>query len=156
MMGPATGPMKVAAEKTPRAKPLSTGPQKSANVPPTTAKGEDPKNPPKNLANMIVSTFDATATGIWKIAAAIKPMKTGTRRPYLNELIKSDHLVEMLSTTYSSETGPHTIGPPANPRTYRLVPSTMTSSDTWNLAAVTTVAVLKTLLEKVKQKVMAE
>ena len=69
--------------------------------------------------------------------------------------------------------GPHTIGPKAKPydcqskqtmdgyrgsgrltRTKREVPRIMTSSPTWNCAAVTCVAVLKTELPKVIQKVI--
>ena len=57
---------------------------------------------------------------------------------------------------YSSENGPHTTGPSAKPSTNRLVPRTMTSSPTPNSAAVARVAVLKTLLAKVTQKVRVD
>ena len=62
-IGPATGPMKVAPEKRPSAKSLSTGPQKSANVPPMIVNGEHPNSPAKNRDTMIFSMFWATATG---------------------------------------------------------------------------------------------
>jgi hypothetical protein len=68
MIGPAIGPMKVAAAKTQTAMPLSTGPKKSASAPPTIARGAEAKAPPKNRQSIIVYKFDATATGIWKMA----------------------------------------------------------------------------------------
>jgi len=68
MIGPAIGPMNVAAAKTHTAIPLSTGPKKSARVPPTIARGAEAKTPPKNRHSMIVYRFCATATGIWKMA----------------------------------------------------------------------------------------
>ena len=57
---------------------------------------------------------------------------------------------------YSSDNGPQIIGPMANPRTKREVPSVITSADTPNNFAVAMVAVLKTLLAKVIQIVRAE
>jgi hypothetical protein len=68
MIGPAIGPMNVAAAKTQTAMPLSTGPKKSARAPPTIARGADAKAPPKNRHSIIVYKFCATATGIWKMA----------------------------------------------------------------------------------------
>ena len=68
MMGPAMGPIKVAAAKTQTATPRSTGPQKSASAPPTMANGAEAKAPPKKRHSMMVYRFCATATGIWKIA----------------------------------------------------------------------------------------
>ena len=80
-IGPATGPMNVAPENRPRAKPLCTGSQKSASVPPMMAKADEPKRPPKKRLSIMVSTFWATATGIWKTAKPKKPKKRGGLRP---------------------------------------------------------------------------
>jgi hypothetical protein len=102
---------------------------------------------------MIVSMFCATATGIWKMASRVNPVNRGIFLPN------------------SSENGPHKAGPKANPylssvfaindgsnkgptRTNKLVPSRATSSETLNSLAMTKVAVLKTELEKVMQRVM--
>jgi hypothetical protein len=53
----------------------------SASAPPTTARGEDAANPARKRPNMIVSTFEATATGIWKMAKQTYPANRGSRRP---------------------------------------------------------------------------
>lgn len=68
MMGPSVGPMKVAAEKRHAATPRSIGSKKSANAPPTTARGAEAKKPPKKRQTKMVCKFVATATGIWKMA----------------------------------------------------------------------------------------
>jgi len=47
IIGPAMGPMKVAAAKIHIAYALSTGPKKSTNDPPTMARGAQAKAPPK-------------------------------------------------------------------------------------------------------------
>ena len=154
MIGPATGPMNVAPAKRPRANPRSTGPQKSARAPPMMARGAEPNVPAKKRASIMVSTLVATATGIWKMAKTKKAMKRGGLRPY------------------SSERGPQMTGPTAKPcywsehdegidygshaRTKRLVPRVMTSIDTPNSSDVAVVAVLNTLLAKVRQKVTPE
>ena len=65
---PATGPEKAAAAKTQTPYALSIGFQISARAPPMTASGDEAAKPPKNLPSIIVSTFRARATGIWKIA----------------------------------------------------------------------------------------
>lgn len=81
MTGPAMGPTNVAAAKTHVATPLSTGCQKSAKVPPTIARGAEPKTPPKNRQSMMVYRFWATATPIWKIPNTKKPKNRGVFRP---------------------------------------------------------------------------
>lgn len=85
MMGPATGPMKVAPAKTQTATPLSTGFQKSAMAPPTIPKGAEAKQPPKKRQTMMVARFWATATGIWNIANMAYPKKRGRFRPNASE-----------------------------------------------------------------------
>ena len=80
-IGPATGPIKVAAANMATATPLSTGPQKSARAPPTIASGAQPNTPPKKRVIMMVSTFVATATGICKMPITIYPVNSGIVRP---------------------------------------------------------------------------
>lgn len=85
MIGPAMGPMNVALAKTQIATPLSTGPKKSASVPPTIPRGADAKQPPKKRHIMIVYRFWETAMGIWKIAKHKYPKNNGIFRPSISE-----------------------------------------------------------------------
>lgn len=133
---PMIGPTKVAATNNAIAIPRSTGPHMSANAPAQIAKGPTPKNPPQNLQIMMVSTFCATATGIWKIAKPVNAMHRGVMRPK------------------SSDNGPHTIGPTPNPSTKSEVPSVATSVLTPNSAEIDVVALLSTLDANVTTQVM--
>lgn len=85
MIGPATGPINVAAANTATATPRSTGSQKSAKAPPTIANGAEAKHPPKKRQIMMVSKFCATATGIWNMANTVYPKKRGRFRPKASE-----------------------------------------------------------------------
>jgi hypothetical protein len=85
IIGPATGPINVAAANTHTATPRSTGSQKSARAPPTMATGADAKQPPKKRQSIIVSKFRATATGIWNMANTAYPKNRGRFRPKASE-----------------------------------------------------------------------
>jgi hypothetical protein len=85
MIGPAAGPINVAAENTQMATPRSTGSQKSAIAPPTIAKGAEAKQPLKKRQSIMVSKFCATATGIWNMANTTYPKKRGRFRPKASE-----------------------------------------------------------------------
>ena len=83
--------------------------QISANTAGTIAIGEAEKKPAKNLVNIKVWTSLLVAAATAKMEYPNMPMQIG-------------HLLPM-----SSLAGAHTVGPEANPRTYRVTPRTATS-----------------------------
>lgn len=75
------GPMKTVAEKTATASPRRRLLNMSEKIAATTARGQDPKRPPKNRHIMIVCRSLATATAMEKMPNPKDPTKMGSRRP---------------------------------------------------------------------------
>ena len=64
--GPATGPVKAPAAKIQIAYALGMGSHRSDMAPPTMASGAEDAKPPRKRPTIMVVTFFASATGIWK------------------------------------------------------------------------------------------
>lgn len=134
--GARRGPVKTIIENTVIARPRLLLSNMSEKTAATTARGQEPKTPPKNRQIRTVWRSFPTAVPVEKI-----------------EKLSMD-TVRGIFLPLNSESGAQRIGPVANPSTYRDTPSTPTSVLTWYRLETAPVAEENILLVKAATRVV--